>query len=149
MNPLPTRTIRLLAGGAFLVLVAFVFLDPLLERLLLPPTRTDVRLQTYLFEAPEGLAPVLLWGERPPGENYWRTKRAARLLVVKGEAFIDRQHIPHADLAAYLDERVARGEIDHVMITSAVNSRWGELIPTIDACRRSRVRTVLLNYFEW
>lgn len=151
MPVLPRRAARLAVGGAIVCLATLVFVEPVLDQLLMPKPPAHSPFYRYATgdNRPHGLAPVLLWGEGPPGETYRRASRTLRILVVKGEAFVVRQHIPRADLPDYLNARVSRNEIEQVLVTPAVSSQWGEILPTIDACRRSDVRLVLLNFFEW
>lgn len=104
---------------------------------------------TYSPEAKVGLAPVHIWWESPLGQrDYWRAKKSARLLLVRGEAFVDDVYLPKENVTGYLDARVERGEIEYVIVFPARDTKWGEIFPVLDECRKSRVRVVLLNQFE-
>jgi hypothetical protein len=96
-----------------------------------------------------GWAPVQPWWEAPPDvKDEWRAKKAARLSILQGEAFASGSHIPREEIRAFLDAKVASGEIDYVIVFPQKGARWGEIIAIVDECRRSHVRIVLLNQYE-
>jgi hypothetical protein len=97
----------------------------------------------------EGLAPVQLWGEAPPDvKSNWRAARTARLVVTRGQAFFGDRWIPSDEICQYLDAKIAKGEIDYVLVSAAVGAKWGEIVPVVSECRKSRVKIVLLNLYE-
>ena len=96
-----------------------------------------------------GFAPVFIWNEAPPSKrDYHRLTYAARLVVLRGEAFAGDRHIPREKIAAYLNTKVRRREIDSVVIFSTNGTRLSELMPVLDECRKSEVRVVYLNETE-
>ena len=97
-------------------------------------------------EKEKNWAPVRLWWEASPdGKEPWRAKKAVRITLTRGEAFAGNTHIPRERLREFLDERVSSGEIDYVVVFPAKGTKWGEIFPTLDECRKSRVQIVLLS----
>ncbi len=94
-------------------------------------------------------APVQLWWEAPPDvQDRWRAKKAERFTLTRGEAFSGNTHVPREKIREFLDERVSRGEVEYVIVFATKGTRWGEIFPVLDECRKSRVRIVLLNQYE-
>ena len=142
------RTTNVLSSGAVILLLSYVLLNIALPWWLMPhlSEQRDDSIATLSTERANGLAPLQLWYEAPPGhKGYWRAKRAARFSLVHGEAFVGDVLIPKGEIKAYLDTRVQSGEIDFVVVFPSDQTRWGEIFPVIDECRKSRVRIVLLN----
>ncbi len=114
-----------------------------------PLDRKEFAAYASCTEKEAGWAPVQLWWEAPPEvKGQWRAKKAARISLMGGEVFIGDSHIPRGKIRTFLDEQVARGEIDYVVIFSERGARWGDILPALDECRKSRVQIVLLNQYE-
>lgn len=96
------------------------------------------------IERTSGFAPVALWWEDPDGR--WKARDTIRLSVLNGLAAHEGRIIPTEELTAYLDHLVVQGRCSYVLLTLPADSTWGEIIPLIDACRRSKVDVVLLNH---
>jgi hypothetical protein len=100
-------------------------------------------------EKETGWAPVQLWWESSPDDKErWRAKNAVRLTLTRGEAFHGNTHIPREHLREFLDARVLSGEIDCVVVFPAKGTKWGEIFPVLDECRKSSVQIVLLSEHE-
>ncbi len=141
----------ILTSGAAVLLVVYLFLPLLLKRwTALPlPEYGGYFATASSTEHQNGLAPVQLSWEAPPDEKgYWRTKKSARLLLVQGQAFVGDVLLPREKITAYLNARVQSGEIDYVIIFPVKDTKWGDIFPVLDECRKSRVQIVLLNQFE-
>src|SRR5262245_50103432 len=64
-----------------------------------------------------GWAPVQLWWEAPlEVKGVWRARKAARLTLTGGEAFVEGTHLPREKIREFLDARVTKGEIDYVVL---------------------------------
>jgi hypothetical protein len=142
--------ILLSAGAAFLAISYFTL--PLAFGWLLAPSKPGERI-IYLYansaEQQNGLAPLQFWRGTPPEhEARGPEKRAVRLLLIRGQAFIGDVLLPREEIKDYLDARVKSGEIEYVVVLPAKDTKWGDIFPVIDECRKSRVRLVLLNRDE-
>jgi hypothetical protein len=140
------RTI-ILAGCAFLLALGCLVGPRAFEKRSTPAWPES---RGYFSDDSEsGLAPVQLWWEAPPGEKEsWRAKKATRFTLVRGQAFVGDTLIRKEKIREYLDARVQSHEIDYVVIFPEKDSKWGEIFPVLDECRKSRVRIVLLNERE-
>ena len=95
------------------------------------------------------LAPVQLWAEAPAGEReYWLARKSAQFLIVHGQAMAGKLHVPHGKIRGYLNAKVQNGEIDYVVVLPIRNTKWGDIFPVLDECRKSRVQIVVLKPFE-
>src|ERR1035437_1109400 len=96
------RLIVILASGAAVLLVAYIALHILVKRSLPNfPESTRYFASSFAPDRSSGLAPVQLWWEAPQGEkSYWRAKKSARLLLVKGEAFVGDERLPRERIKA-------------------------------------------------
>jgi hypothetical protein len=104
---------------------------------------------TARTEKDAGLAPVQPWWEESPEiQSQWRARKAVRLMLVHGEVFDGDHHLPREKIRGFLDDLVSKGEIDYVILFPARDTRWGEIFPALDECRKSHVRIVLLNQYE-
>jgi hypothetical protein len=133
----------LLIGGAW----AFV-LPSVLERWVRGEPGTGMAYAADEKRA-DGLAPVILVSEGPPwAKGEPRMQNCVRFVLSRGQIFVGDETIQEENIRAYLDERVLREEIRSVVIFPAVGSKWGEIFPVLDACRKSRVQAVYLNEYE-
>jgi hypothetical protein len=142
----PTAIV-LLVGAAFAAIVYFLRPSKPTDSLLAERSAyTDYSTRSA---KEEGWAPVQLWWEAPPEmKGEWRARKAARFTLTGGEVFVGDSHIPREKIKAFLDQRVASGEIDYVVLFPTKGTRWSEVFPALDECRKSRVRIVLLNQYE-
>jgi hypothetical protein len=142
------RIATILSFGAVILLPSYIILNYALPWWLMPheSEARDYPIATLSTERANGLAPVQLWYEAPPGQKSdWRAKRSARFLLLLGQAYIGDVLLPREKIKAYLDAKVQSGEIDYVVVFPSQETKWNEIFPVIDECRKSRVRIVLLN----
>ena len=144
------RSYLILSIGAVLLLATHVALSHWVKGSLPHfPESSGYFSSSFASERSSGLAPVQVWWERPlEQKGYRRAKKSARLLLVNGQVFVADDLLPRDKITAYLDARVRSGEIDYVVVFPVRNTKWGDIFPVLDECRKSRVRIVLLNQFE-
>jgi hypothetical protein len=144
------RRVLLLLLGLSVGLHAYFVLPGLWRRWLLPPEQEErAQIAATASAAGNHLAPVLWWGQMPASErDNWRARKPIRFLLVGGQAQVDGTVLPTGRIKAYLDEKVRLAEIDHVVVAPGPNTKWGDLLPVLDECRKSRVQAVLLNPTE-
>jgi hypothetical protein len=153
------RSVKLLITGAAVLLVAYFGLPPFLEKLMTQAEWEPASLQTGDFpsrNSKSAFAPVALqWlGELrdepvikvgtyfyPASSSEWS---AVNLNVVRGQACIGGEIIPHERVVDFINARSASGA-NFVIVTQARGTKWGEMFPVLDACRRSSVRAVIIN----
>lgn len=100
-------------------------------------------------EKASGLAPIQLWDEAPPEvKGAERAERTARLSLAGGQVFSGDAHIPTDKLREFLNTRVQQDNVLYVLVFAQKGTRWGEVFPVLDECRKSRVRLVLINTIE-
>ena len=139
--------VLLVVAGGVLALVGWVLLRPVA---VVPPAESQLFADySVRTEKETGWARVQLWWESTPEmKARWRAKKAARITLTGGEAFSGDTHIPRERLREFLDQRVSTGEIDYVVIFPVKGAKFGEILPALDECRKSRVQIVLLNQYE-
>jgi hypothetical protein len=146
-----SRETKLIGYGALLLLAVFC-LRPILIDALSPEPWVEGYQEAYSgggSAGGSGYAPVSLWWEQPLGErNHWRAGKAVRLVVRGGVAFESENPILLEKLTSFLNERIDRDQVKYVVVFPVAGTKWGELIPVIDQCRKSRVEIVLLNQFD-
>jgi hypothetical protein len=47
-----------------------------------------------------------------------------------------------------LNARVKSDQIEYVIVFPVKDSKWGEIMPVVDECRKSQVKVVYLNQSE-
>jgi hypothetical protein len=147
------RPIAILLTGGLLLASCYQLLPIVLDKLLLP-SETVGEQDPYFGgnrERSNGMAPLALWwavATDTQGKEYFRKAKAQQIVIIKGFAFIDDKMLPTKTITEYLNQKVASKEIAYVVLLPANDTKWGDLIPIIDECRKSHVRSVLLNYFE-
>jgi hypothetical protein len=102
-----------------------------------------------------GLAPLLVWTDMWGGafsteqgqkKDYWKAIKAEKILVFQGLALVNDEVLPTKTIKNYLNQKVLNHEISYVAIFTDNDTKIGELFPIIDECRKSDVKTVLLNF---
>ena len=100
-------------------------------------------------ERDDHLAKVHLSFEAPPElKHELRFKKAVRLSLVPRGVFVGTEFVPTEKVRAFVDRRVLSREIDYVVLFPARDSKWGDIFPVLEECRRSKVRIVMLNKYE-
>ena len=141
----------LVSAGAALLVIGHFALPRAFELWLMPrePKPRVYSISPSESEERAGLAPLRFWTEAAPGEKGdWRIQNAARILLIRGQAFVGDVLIPREEIREYLNARVKQDQIEYVIVFPAKESKWGDLFPVLDECRKSRVRVVFLNRFE-
>jgi hypothetical protein len=153
------RVVLLLVLGATFLVAGYFAIEPVFEAWLGHAHKAVAKDEPKHRHAPTDLAPLSISAFSPPVAGTKRTMRtnewedverefgAAELEVNKGQALVDGHFLPTDQVKAYLDGRVVRHEIEVVIIFPGAGAKMDELFPFIDACRRSKVREVLLN--DW
>ena len=153
------RVVLLLVLGATFLVAGYFALEPAFEAWLGAKHRAASKDDPKRRHAPTELAPLSVSSFSPPvpgtkrimkteeWEGVVREFGAAELEITKGQAFVAGHFLPTDQVKAYLDGRVIQHEIEVVIIFPGADAKMGELFPFIDACRKSKVREVLLN--DW
>ena len=137
------RPLIIASSGAALLLASYFVLQVAVKRGLMPNLPGPHGYVGYQVARPNGFAPVQLWGE----PQTFRTKGAARIVVARGDVHLEDKLIARQDITANLNEMVRDGRIHYVVISSETDTKWGEILPVLDECRKSQVRVVFLNYY--
>jgi hypothetical protein len=153
------RLVLLLVLGATILVAGYFALEPVFEAWLGTRHKEASKDDPKRRHAASELAPLSISTFTPPvpgtkrimktdeWEGVVREFGAAELEINKGQAFAEGHFLPTDQVKAYLDGRVIRHEIEVVIIFPGAEAKMGELFPFIDACRKSKVREVLLN--DW
>ena len=152
MRPLP-RFLSYVAVAGAAALVGFFVLPRYFERRPLPGIELGKDDSSW---RPNGFARIVLGGWLPkhveeivaikmPWWNGGGTLKLIELEVVHGEAFVNDKHILREDITAYVDARVSP-DCYYVVLFPAKGSTMGDIVPVLDACRKSKVFGVVLNY---
>ncbi|WP_221029977.1 hypothetical protein [Actomonas aquatica] len=148
-----TRSRRMIWGGAISLPLIAISLLIVVRRSAIP--RSEFGQPAFYWWATTAnradldFAPIQFSWEAPPGvKGYWRVREAERFTLLNGEAFVGDEHLPRERITDYLNEKVRRAEIEYVVVFPAKGSKWGDLFPVLDECRKSEVRIVLLNQIE-
>jgi hypothetical protein len=153
------RIVMLLVLGVSILVAGFFAIEPTFEAWLGTRNKAAAKGDPRRRHAPTEMAPLSISSFTPPVAGKKRTMvstewegaereyGAAEFEVVKGQAFVDGKLLPTDQVTAYLDGRVKAHEVEVVVIFPEAEAKMGELFPVIDACRKSKVREVLLN--DW
>ena len=145
------RLVFLISGGAVLLLTTYLTLPFLLKKWLMPPIEKSP-LGTFqseiTLEEPSGRPAVHLWTGSLQSVMRGAYKDVTGLAVVGGEAFTGDELIPREKIRERLDRMVSDKEIESVAVFPVKGSRWGDIFPVLDECRKSRVRFVFLAEYE-
>ena len=92
---------------------------------------------------PEEKGPTVLLGYDGP---YARVAEAIRIDVRRGVPHTRIDEAPIEDVARYVTSQLEKKEEALVVVTAKTDEKFGDVVRVVDACRKTRVHGIVLNY---
>lgn len=97
----------------------------------------------------EPLAPIeLLRRPAPFSKSEWNIDKPGKITLEDGRVLVGGEPVPIELLRDYVDSLVTRGAIDAVVVMTSKDTPMSEVMPVVDECRLTKVRTVYIAHSD-
>jgi len=91
---------------------------------------------------------VMLWFESPPDDQAsYHTLETLRIVLRGPIVTVEDKVIPINELTAFINQQISVKQFRYVMLTPEECSTMQEVLSALDACRKSQIHAVLLNFY--